>query len=64
MFTHITQVWVGWIASGAVIVAVSIFLTFLVKRLRIRVGEMNSTRPGILAWYLYGTIVSQGKSNT
>ena len=25
---------------------------------------MNSTSPGILAWYLYGTIVSQGKSNT
>ena len=58
------QVWIGWIISGVVVVVVSISLTYVtVKHLRYTgVGEHNTIRAGTLAWYLFGTMVSQGLS--
>ncbi|XP_059350682.1 glutamate receptor ionotropic, delta-1-like isoform X2 [Daphnia carinata] len=52
-----TGIWVGWIISGAVIVAVSVVLGFLTKRLRVKDRKIDA---GAIAWYLYGVMISQG----
>ncbi|KAK4005333.1 hypothetical protein OUZ56_007050 [Daphnia magna] len=55
--TSAFDIWIGWIISGVVIVAISVVLGFLTKRLRIRDRKINA---GTIAWYLYSVIISQG----
>ncbi|XP_046461477.1 glutamate receptor ionotropic, delta-2-like [Daphnia pulex] len=52
--------WIGWIISGLVIVVISISLAYVTKRQSFGVGEHNAIRAGTFAWYLFGTMVSQG----
>ncbi|KAI9560828.1 hypothetical protein GHT06_011780 [Daphnia sinensis] len=52
-----TEIWIGWIVSGIVIVAVSVVTSVLAKRLWTKDRKMNAET---IAWYLYGVIVSQG----
>jgi hypothetical protein len=47
----------GWIISGITVVAISIVLTYVAKRMGVTVGEMKTKD---IAWYLYGNILSQG----
>jgi hypothetical protein len=54
------QMWIGWIISGLVIVVISISLAYVTKRQSFGVGEHNAIRAGTFAWYLFGTMVSQG----
>ncbi len=56
----IPQMWIGWIISGVVIVVISISLAYVTKRQSLGVGEHNAIRAGAFAWYLFGTMVSQG----
>ncbi|XP_057372903.1 glutamate receptor ionotropic, delta-1-like isoform X1 [Daphnia carinata] len=52
-----TGIWIGWVISGAAVVAVSVVLGFLAKRLWTKDRKIDA---GALAWYLYGAVVSQG----
>ncbi len=46
------------ILSGVVIVAISILMAYVSKRNG--VDEQNAIRARTVAWYLFGTLVSQG----
>nr|CAH0098786.1 unnamed protein product [Daphnia galeata] len=51
-------IWIGWIISGVVIVAISILIAYVSKRNG--VDEQNAIRARTVAWYLFSTLVSQG----
>ncbi|EFX69516.1 hypothetical protein DAPPUDRAFT_113577 [Daphnia pulex] len=59
-FTGAFDIWIGWITSGLVIVVISISLAYVTKRQSFGVGEHDAIRAGTFAWYLFGTMVSQG----
>lgn len=55
------QIWIGWVVSAIVVVAISTFLTYVTRRSRLSGDEMSKTSPGTFAWYLYSVMVSQGE---
>lgn len=55
------QIWIGWVVSAVVVVAISTFLTYVTRRSRLSGDEMSKTSPGTFAWYLYSVMVSQGE---
>lgn len=55
-----TGIWIGWVVSAVVVVAISTFLTYVTRRSRLSGDEMSKTSPGTFAWYLYSVMVSQG----
>jgi biopolymer transport protein ExbB/TolQ len=56
------QIWIAFVFSGIVIAAMSVIFYNVTKRWGVNVNEnkADEMRAGTVAWYLYGTMVSQG----